>query len=157
MVGIIAYMAAAAIIFLSARHELIWLFNQNAEVIRVGSAVLVCAAIFQVFDAMAVGYNSALRGAGDTLWPSVMFIITHWVIIIGGGFAVAHGYPQLGSVGPWIAATILIVLVGWLLYWRWHTRKWMEIDIFKHEKAAPDLPAEEPADQAMVAVDTASA
>ena len=58
-----------------------------------------------------------------------------------------HLYPELGSLGPWIAATVLIVLVGWVMWWRWHARKWMTIDLLGQEKGAGlDVAAgEEPA------------
>jgi hypothetical protein len=73
----------------------------------------------------------------------VMFVITHWVIIIGGGFAMVWLVPQWGSIGPWLAATTLIVFIGWLLWWRWHSRKWMAIDIFRHDAAFDGAGADE--------------
>jgi len=38
-------------------------------------------------------------------------------------------------VGPWIAATALIVLLGLLLWGRWHSRKWLKINIFYRDSA----------------------
>ena len=133
MVGV--YMGMMSIAFLIWRRELIGFFNANPEIVAIGAGVMICAAAFQVFDAMGIIYTSALRGAGDTLWPSVMFVVSHWVILVAGGYSVAVLLPSLGSLGPWIAATILLIICGLLLWWRWHARAWMGIDIFRHESA----------------------
>jgi MATE family multidrug resistance protein len=133
--GMVAYMGALSVIYFVGRYWFVSLFNDNPEIVRIGAGILVCAAIFQVFDAIGMGYNNALRGAGDTLWPALMFVVTHWVIIIGGGYAMVYFFRGLGSIGPWIAATVLIILVGVLLWMRWHSRKWMALDILKHDAA----------------------
>jgi len=144
VIGVVTYMGACALVFLFGRRELISLFNDTPAIVAIGSQVLICAAVFQVFDALGVGYNSALRGAGDTFWPSMVFIITHWLVIIGGGWLMVRYVPHWGSVGPWIAASALIVLLGVLLWGRWQGRKWMKINIFCHEvRSTPDVPVVE--------------
>jgi hypothetical protein len=65
-----------------------------------------------------------------------VFVVAHWVIIIGGGFAMAELYPQLGSVGPWIAASLLIIVISIHLWWRWQQKEWMNIDVFKYDTSA---------------------
>ncbi|UCG17408.1 MAG: MATE family efflux transporter [Phycisphaerales bacterium] len=140
--GMALYMAVLSVIYFVGRHSFVALFNGDPQIVRIGASVLICASIFQVFDAMGMGYNSALRGAGDTLWPSVVFVVTHWVIVIGGGFAMVHLFPELGSLGPWIAATVLIILVGWVMWWRWHARKWMTIDLLGQEEDAGLAPGD---------------
>ena len=94
---------------------------------------MICAAIFQVFDGLGIAYNSALRGAGDTLWPAMFSSISHWSIVVGGGYVVAVLKPEWGSLGPWTAGTVLLILLSLALWWRWHSRAWQKIDIFKHE------------------------
>ena len=98
---------------------------------------MLCAAVFQVFDAVAIAYSAALRGAGDTFVPSVFYIVSHWVIIVGGGWFMVTAFPQLGSLGPWLAASGLIVATGVFMWFRWHSRAWMKIDLFKADKGAP--------------------
>ncbi len=134
------YMAALSLVFVLFRRELIGIFDANPEVIAVGAGLMICAAAFQVFDAMGIIYTSALRGAGDTAWPALLFVISHWVILIGGGGAVALMAPELGSLGPWMAATILLIFCGLMLRWRWRARAWMRIDLFKHDKPAKEAP-----------------
>jgi len=140
------YMGALALAFLVWRRGLIGFFNDNPAIIAVGAGVMVCAAAFQVFDGMGIIYTNALRGAGDTLWPSVMFVVSHWVILIGGGYLAAVFLPGLGSLGPWIAATTLLIVSGLLLWWRWQGRAWMKIDIFQHDRPDDSPPGSTKAD-----------
>lgn len=125
----LAYMGTLSVIYLFKGPALIRLFNSDPEVVRIGAMVMICAAVFQLFDAIAITYCSALRGAGDTFVPSMFFVIGNWVIIIGGGSAVAAYRPQYGSLGPWVAASSLIVVSGVFLWWRWHSRVWMKINL----------------------------
>ncbi|MCP4249046.1 MAG: MATE family efflux transporter, partial [bacterium] len=128
------YMAALSLVFVLFRRELIGLFNDDPEIVAVGAGLMICAAAFQVFDAMGIIYTSALRGAGDTTWPALLFVISHWVILIGGGGAMAFLAPELGRVGPWMAATILLIFWGLRLWWRWRVGAWKKIDLFKHDQ-----------------------
>jgi len=56
-----------------------------------------------------------------------------WVIILGGGWTAARWFPDLGSLGPWIAASSFIVVTGIFLWYRWHRRRWMRINLFRDE------------------------
>ncbi|MCH8148702.1 MAG: hypothetical protein IH987_12020, partial [Planctomycetes bacterium] len=62
------------------------------------------------------------------------FIVGSWVIILGGGWTAAVLFPQLQSLGPWIAASSFIVVTGVFLWYRWHSRKWMRIDLFRKDR-----------------------
>lgn len=136
-----AYVGTLSLIYFFWGDVLIGWFNQDAEVIRIGAGVMICTAVFQIFDGASINYSCALRGAGDTFWPTVFFIVSTWTVIIGGGWFVAQRFPELGSLGPWIAASTLIIITAGFLWWRWHSRAWMKIDIFKgsarDDQAAP--------------------
>jgi MATE family multidrug resistance protein len=132
----LAYMGTLSVCFFVWRRGLIGVFTDDPDVIRIGSAVMVCAAIFQVFDALGISYNSALKGAGDTFVPAVVFIVSHWLVVVGGGFALAELRPDLGSMGPWIAASVLIIVTGIYQWFRWHQGAWTKIDVFKHDRGA---------------------
>lgn len=145
-----AYTAAFSVAYLVGGRWLISLLNDNPEVIRIGAGVMICAAVFQLFDGLGIIYNSALRGAGDTFWPSMLFIFSHWVILIAGGWAVAALRPQWGSVGPWMAASLLLIFIGLALWWRWHSGRWMKIDLFQ-DQGEPDEPAPATDEEAVAA------
>lgn len=128
----LAYMGSLAVIWIVFRKELIGWLSDDPEVIRIGAAIMICSAVFQLFDAIGLTYSGALRGAGDTLVPSIFFIVSHWVIIVGGGWFIARTYPEWGSVGPWVMASGLIILASLFLWWRWHSRAWTRINLFDH-------------------------
>ncbi len=124
------YMGTLSVVYSLFGADLIGLGSADPAVISVGRGVMICMAVFQLFDALGITYGAALRGAGDTFVPSMFFVVSHWVIIVGGGWWVARTYPQWGSIGPWIAATTLITVCSLFLWWRWHGRAWMRIDLF---------------------------
>jgi MATE family multidrug resistance protein len=115
-------------------EELIAVFNADPRVVGVGRKVMLCAAVFQLFDALGITYSAALRGAGDTFVPAAIMIGSHWLLVIGAGWLVSELWPQWGSLGPWLAASLLFITIGVLLWWRWHCRAWMKIDVFAGSK-----------------------
>lgn len=141
---VFVYLLAMAVVYWTYGGELIGLFNRgDTEVIRIGAKIMMCAAVFQLFDAMGITYSSALRGAGDTFWPSVFFVVGHWAVVIGGGMLMIRFYPELGSVGPWIAASALICVCALFVWWRWRTRAWMKLDIFRDRSGTTDVASAE--------------
>ena len=125
------YLGPLSVAYALFGAELIALLNDDPAVVRTGRLVMICAAVFQVFDAVGITYSSALRGAGDTFIPAVFFVVSTWVIIIGGGWWMIAVYPELGSLGPWLAASVLIAVTALFLWCRWRGRSWMKIDIFR--------------------------
>ncbi|MBX9737743.1 MAG: MATE family efflux transporter [Phycisphaerales bacterium] len=143
------YMGACAIVFVVFRHELFSLFLPSTtkaedlkEVMVVGAQIMLVAAVFQVFDALGISLIGILRGAGDTVWPGVLTIVLSWTCIIGGGFAIAEFAPKLGSVGPWIAAAVYIMLLGLGLLWRFWSGKWRTFHVLEETKTG--APSGEP-------------
>jgi MATE family multidrug resistance protein len=136
----LGFMLALSLLYLWLRYPMVAIFNPDPEIVRIGAVIVICAAIFQFFDGLGITYGAALRGAGDTLWPAVVQIIGHWVILISGGLAIAKLRPQWGSLGPWIMAALLIIVLGLALWWRWQRGAWQRIDLFK-ERPATAMPA----------------
>lgn len=139
-----AYMGTCAVVFLIFRHPLIGFFatvtpsadltaaeaqQRTADIIRYGGRILVCAAVFQLFDAMSIVFIGALRGAGDTLWPMLVSIALSWTLILGGGLLAVKYLPKLTSLGPWLAVSAYIIVLGLLLAWRFERGAWQKIDL----------------------------
>lgn len=122
------YMGLMGLIFLIYGRWLMELFSNDPEVIRVGRQVLICAAVFQTFDGVALTYIHALRGAGDTRWPAVVGPLQAWGIMIVGSAWVARAHPQLGSLGPWLFATAFVIIIGTTFWLRWRSGRWERID-----------------------------
>lgn len=143
------YMGACALAFVALRGPMIRLFVESetppeiaGELVRVGGAVMICAAVFQVFDALAITLSAALRGAGDTVWPGVATIVTSWLLIVGGGHLAIEVAPRLGSIGPWIGASGYIVVLSLLYAVRWRGGKWRTMKL-THDDTLHHLPPDE--------------
>ncbi len=117
-----------------------------AEIVRIGSKILIMAAVFQLFDAVGIIYIGALRGAGDTLWPMVITILMSWIVILGGGFGAVYFLPQLESLGPWLAGSIYVVLLAFAMTWRFESGAWRKIDLLGKGRRVEPGPAEPGAD-----------
>jgi len=127
----LAYMGLVGLCFFIFRNDLMAFWSSDDKVIKAGVNILICAAIFQVFDAATIIYNGSLRGAGDTVWLAIVSALGAVVILGFGGFLILKFFPHLGSLGPWIAATVNIIAVGLANRWRFKSNRWMQIDLFK--------------------------
>jgi len=157
------YMGVCALGMVAFRGSLVGVFLDSdtspelrANVIAIGSTLLLVAAAFQVFDAMAITLSGALRGAGDTLWPGIVMIILNWVCIIGLGYALVVWAPELKSLGPWLGAAAYIVTLAIAYLWRFESGAWERIKLVDQpampaggdagEGIVPDLPGIDPPD-----------
>ncbi len=132
------YMALCGLAFILFRGFFVGALTKEDEVLRIGCQLMVCGGLFQISDAMCLTYNSALRGAGDTVWTAVALVATCWTILVGGGYTLTQVAPQLGALGPWIAATTYVGVLGLILTARWRRGRWEKIDIFAG-KQTPDV------------------
>jgi len=126
------YMGLVGLCFFVFRNDLMAFWSpDDKEVIRIGTNIFIFAAIFQVFDAMLLTYYDALRGAGDTLWLAIVEVSSATIIMGLGGFCMLKFFPELGAMGPWIAATVKIIAAALANRWRFKSNRWMQIDLFK--------------------------
>ncbi len=148
-----AYMVFIGLLFWAVPDALLKVFTQDPAVIAMGRRVLFWAAIFQLFDAAAITFVNALRGAGDTRWPAIVTAVLCWTIFIGCGWASAEWLPDWGINGPWAMCTLYIIVVGVALLVRWYSGAWEHIRLFDDEHPAPQ--AVEAPDEAPMAAGTA--
>lgn len=132
----VVYMGVCGLVFVTFREHLVRLFvtpetpeADASELIRLGSLMLIATACFQLFDAVGMVLSGALRGAGDTVWPGLATIASSWVLIVGGGLLLVHVFPQLSSLGPWIASACYIVVLCFLLLFRFLQGHWKTIEL----------------------------
>lgn len=130
----LVYMGLVGICLFIFRDSLMafWTIDpvKDKAVIDVGSNILICAALYQVFHAARTIYTGSLRGAGDTIWLAVVSGIGAVFILGAGGAIIAALFPSLGAMGPWIAAMVSIILAAWANRWRFKSKRWMDIDLF---------------------------
>jgi MATE family multidrug resistance protein len=136
-----AYMGLCGLAFLIFRYPLVKLFvnpagPEAAQIIHNASLVMICAALFQMFDAMGIVYVGALRGSGDTLWPMIATTTLSWGFTVGGGWLMVRYVPQWTSVGPWITASLYVIVLGILMAVRFEGGSWQKIRLL--ERAEKD-------------------
>lgn len=134
---IVGYMGLIGGLFLLAGKPLAGFFTHEPDVIRHCFYMLLWTALFQISDAICVTYSFAARGAGDTKVPALLFAIVCWGVFVLGGVLINFAAPQLGYNGPWMMCTAYIIILGFLLWWRFHTEKWREIRLFQEARSAP--------------------
>jgi MATE family multidrug resistance protein len=127
------YMLVCGAAYILGRNVLIGLFTQEPEVLRIGVVVMVFCGIYQLFDAMYIVYNGALRGAGDTFVPAVALFVLCWGIMVGCGYAVARLKPQWGVGGPWTMATLYGAILGGVIVARFCRGRWRSIRLETHD------------------------
>ena len=119
---------AVALLFALASRPLISLFSNDPEVIRLGVALLRVGAAFQLFDALAIVADGALRGAGDTRWPFLARFLLSWGVFLplawGFGF-----YLEGGLTWAWTGGLIYIAILAGCLVVRFRSGAWREIRI----------------------------
>ena len=136
----LVYMGLVGVCFLVFRNNLMAFWSSDAKVIKAGANILICAAVYQVFHAARIIYGGSLRGAGDTVWPAIASAVGAALILGLGGLLLPKLFPSLGYIGPWIAATFSIIVVGLANRWRFKSNRWMNIDLFK--RRAVGVPVE---------------
>lgn len=129
----LAYMGLVGLIFFFFRAPIIGFWQLSTEATALGMRLLICAAVFQVFDAAVITYSGVLRGAGDTWWLGLV-TTTGAIIFLGlGGWLIVTYLPHWGAVGPWIAYTLHVIFVGLAHRRRFRGNLWQAIDLFKRQ------------------------
>lgn len=95
------------------------------EVIAVGSALLLLAAVFQVFDGLQVLAIGLLRGLQDTAVPFILAALSYWAVGLPVAYALGFG---LGgeAIGIWIGLVVSLAVASLLLmvrFWRLASRR----------------------------------
>ena len=71
----------------------------------------------------AIVCSGALRGAGDTLVPSIMNLVSIWIVRLGLSLLLVGPY---GLVGIWIAMTAELCFRGLIFLIRLATARWIK-------------------------------
>jgi MATE family multidrug resistance protein len=124
--GILA--SALAVLYVAAAGPLLRLFTDDPAVIALGRPLLAMGAAYQLFDAIGIIAEGALRGAGDTRWPFAVHTVLNWVFFIPVAylFGVTLGY---GLFGAWCGGLAFVVGLAIVLVWRFRSGAWRRIRI----------------------------
>jgi MATE family multidrug resistance protein len=94
------YGTFCAFIFISFRHQLPYIFNDDKAVVSMAAYLLLFAALFQISDSTQAISAGLLRGIKDVKIPTVFILIAYWGIGIPLGCLLAF-YFKMGAAGIW--------------------------------------------------------
>jgi len=121
------FMLAMAGLLLWVRAPLVDLFldrthPENTRTAEIAEALLMIAALFQIFDGTQATGMGVLRGLKDTRVPMVFAGIGYWVIGLASGAAAALWFG-MGGVGVWWGLALGLAVVATLVVIRFARRE----------------------------------
>ncbi|MFC1571453.1 MATE family efflux transporter [Candidatus Margulisiibacteriota bacterium] len=121
------FMAVISSTFFFLAPQLMQIFNNQPEVISIGSQFLRIVSLGMLFVSVGLILGRAVSGAGDTMHPMLFTFIALWLVQIPLAFVLARFTP-LGLTGVWVAilaAQIVLVSLNtiWFQMGRWKLKK----------------------------------
>ena len=113
-----AFMAVAAVVFLTLPRVLLHLYTRDAETVSVGVRLLAVAAVFQVFDGIQGIGTGALRGLGKTRGPMLINLVAYGVIGLPLGYLLCFK-TRWGIYGLWSGLTLALIFAAAMVLWTW--------------------------------------
>lgn len=119
----VAFMAFAALFLALLAPQCIAAFSQQADVIEIGARYLRIVSPSYLFAALGIVLSRGLQGAGDTVAPMIITIVTLWGLQVPLAMWLSHLW-QPATEGIWYAMVIAGVMqglltVGWFELGRW--------------------------------------
>jgi MATE family multidrug resistance protein len=112
------FMLASGVAFVVMPETLIALFSRDPDVLRVGTSLLLLAAVFQLFDGIQGVITGTLRGIGDTRTPMVVNLLAHWLVGLPISYTLCFVLGW-GVYGLWVGLSLGLIIVGVILLWVW--------------------------------------
>ncbi len=118
--------AVSILVFIGMPHLMISGFLDPTEplrddILRIGTSLLVVAAVFQFADAAQVMALGLLRGVHDTKVPMILASISYWVIGVPMSYVMGIRWGW-GGEGVWAGLVIGLLFAGVFMSWRFWTR-----------------------------------
>jgi multidrug resistance protein, MATE family len=113
------FMGFAAVGFLVFNRELVAVFVDDPETLRVAAALLLVAAAFQIFDGLQAAGMGVLRGLTDVKVPSYVAVVAYWAITLPVGYLMAFVFGW-SVYGVWFGFVVGLVSVALTLAFRFN-------------------------------------
>jgi Na+-driven multidrug efflux pump len=122
------------VIVVMFRTPLMSLFTNDLAVIESGNQylVIVCA-FYIVFSSMFIT-NGVLRGAGATIIPMFITLISIWLLRIPISYLLSREWTGLGENGIWWGIPVAWAFGALASYAYYLTGKWKKHAVVKHEE-----------------------
>lgn len=128
------WMTIFALVFVLLPDLVLYLYSlgnseEFAEVHEYVVVLLRFVSAYCFFDAMAVVFSAAVRGAGDTRFPMLITLVCCWLIMVVPT-AVMNAYGG-NLFWSWAACTAYIVIVGFAMLARFLTGRWKTMTVIE--------------------------
>jgi MATE family, multidrug efflux pump len=91
-------------------------------------------ALYSVFDALTVVFSSALRGAGDTVFPMIVILLSGWIVMVIPAFLLMKS--SFGSINLlWATCAAHIAISGTSMLLRFLNGRWQTIRLVESERS----------------------
>lgn len=140
-----AYMGAFIIAYLFFPGAIIYPFTLGDDtkdfpaIAAQATVLLRFLAAFSFFDAMAIVFGSAIRGAGDTHFSMVYTTLTCWTLMVLPAAAATILFDGHLLISWW-GCTVYVVVLGLGFMLRFHLGRWQSMRVIERE---PNLLMEE--------------
>jgi putative MATE family efflux protein len=129
MSGIVTIVTSVFIIF--GGHLLMSMFTKDTEVIRIGDQYLTIVSAFYIMFTLMFIYAGVMRGAGDTLIPMFISLLSLWIIRIPMAW---YFSGKIGETGIWWA-----IPAGWfvglvLSYAYYKSGRWKKKSVVSYDE-----------------------
>lgn len=101
-----------------------------AEILARSRPVMKVLAVFVLFDALAMIYADALRGAGDTRFQMLGASAASWLLFVPGIWYISH-YAGGDLIHAWAWGAFYVFLLAVFFTLRFRSGLWRKIDILK--------------------------
>ena len=124
------YSILLATVIILCRDHIFGIFTTDPEVLALGASLAVAAATFQYFDGIRMLSSGILQGAGDTRYTMLVTLVVMWGLFIPLTW---YLIVQRGGdvISAWIGASFCYLLQGALMWRRFESGKWKQIEIFR--------------------------
>jgi MATE family multidrug resistance protein len=129
------YMTGMAILYVVFPEAFLFPFESNADpaawarVAVLVPVLLRFVAVYSLFDSMNLVFSFALKGAGDTLFVTVLSLALAWpLMVVPTWAALAHGW---GIYWAWGFATVYIIALAFAFLGRFRIGKWKAMRVIE--------------------------
>ncbi len=99
-----------------------------AALAKTAAYLLNFVAAYSVFDALAVVFSSALRGAGDTVFPMFITLFSSWIIMVVPALLIIKS-DHASIPALWLTCTAHVSFSGICMFIRYLSGRWQRIHL----------------------------
>lgn len=131
-----AYMGSFALVYLFLPDVIIWPYAWHSDAAQFQAMrpivieLLRFVAVYSLFDAMALIFGSAIRGAGDTRFTLVYSLLSGVCVMLLPAW-IAYKYFHGGLHSAWIACTAYVMVLGVGFLLRFQQGAWQSMRVIE--------------------------